>query len=1194
MTAIKHLFDPSKEIYRKIEKVVTFGNLQDDFLNKEIAEYVVTTRLRDSFEALASALHDGLRNQSHEVGIWVSGFYGSGKSSFAKYLGLALDKNRLLDGVPVRERLANRIDSVSVGQLLKSLVEQYNPQVFLIDLASMQASGHTLAPVGTILYNEVMKWAGYAPEEKLAYFERTLELDGKVDAFRTLVREKKGFDWDAIKKENLLVAKGIAASLAPELYPQVWATPQAFQQTEISSLESEKDRMTRMLELIRRKSGKPNVIFILDEVGQYIASKEELILQLQGTLENLKDLGQGKAWLLATAQQTLTVDDPKARYNSDKLFKLNDRFPVKVDIEAADIKEITTKRLLGKSPEGRDALKQLFARYGDQLRIYTKLEDAEKTIFKEELTEASFIDLYPFLPNHFTLLLTLLGKLAATQRGGIGLRSAIRVIQDVLTEGKRPFAEESTGALATAVQFFDILRADLQKSYNYVVEAVDKVGAIYGPDSEHLKLAKAIGVLQIVDDFPLTASNLAVMMHPSVDSPSRRDMVRTMVDEIKANRTLTLKEIDGQLRFMTDAILRVEDAKNQHVVTTTDVRRTLVEQVEQLFTTPPLTKLLNEKTVRTGLQLQFEGRAYVVSGQDEDIQTVIHFETHDHYDGLLAELKTQSTETAQASRQFALGLLEESFAADVEEIVRCEAIYGRRGQYSEKEIGDYLEGQRQEAERLKQRLRTRLASALEAGEVVFRGGSKPSRSYAPYYRDALAACLRGVAEKVFSKYHQAARNIEGDAAKKLLQFDDLKQVPESLNPLGLIKADGSIDTTAPALKSIVEFLQREGQAEGRKLLEYFGAPEYGWSKDTTRYLVAVLFLSSVVQLRIGGETIAVKGPQSIEKLSNVTGFNQIAVMLQTGNQPTNEQRKHAALNLTAIIGNANLTVSPLPQKISETVLKHFPHLLHEYAGLDTRLQALGLPGSERVLNLKGSITQCLQGDASDATFRLGQPDAPLYVDLLWAKKLHAAFGDRDLERTVRTFREVQTGLSELPDVAAVTALRQETESAVGTVRRILETDDFFERLPDLRDALGRIQASVETACQQFREEENAKIEATIERIRAGSDFQALTAEQQEEVAARLDAARIGPKSGVAGLKEIVNDGFRFYDLQTEVTRVVEEYTRANEASTPPRKTHRLKLPRRLETADAVDQLITDLQTLKTQLAADEIVELDWN
>ena len=187
-----------------------------------------------------------------------------------------------------------------------------------------------------------------------------------------------------------------------------------------------------MIELIRRKSGKKNIIFIVDEVGQYVSAKPNLILNLDGLAKNLKQVGGGQVWLFATAQQTLTEDNPSAMINASTLFKLKDRFPIQIHLEASDIKEICHKRLLTKSSVGEQRLGKMYEDLGPSLRTATQLKDAG--VYEAALDRRTFIDLYPFLPAHFEILLQLLGRLAR-KTGGLGLRSAIKVLQDVLVDG---------------------------------------------------------------------------------------------------------------------------------------------------------------------------------------------------------------------------------------------------------------------------------------------------------------------------------------------------------------------------------------------------------------------------------------------------------------------------------------------------------------------------------------------------------------------------------------------------------------------------------------------------------------------------------------------------------------------------------------------------------------------------------------
>src|SRR5712671_6857679 len=137
----------------------------------------------------------------------------------------------------------------------------------------------------------------------------------------------------------------------------------------------------------------------LDELGQYVGGRQHLILNLQGLAQNLKRLGDGKVWLIGTAQQTLTEDDPRASLNSPELYKLKDRFPIQIDLESSDIKEICYRRLLGKSPAGDGELGNHFDRFGQALRHNTKLQDAK--YYDSDFDKKAFVNLYPFLPAHF-------------------------------------------------------------------------------------------------------------------------------------------------------------------------------------------------------------------------------------------------------------------------------------------------------------------------------------------------------------------------------------------------------------------------------------------------------------------------------------------------------------------------------------------------------------------------------------------------------------------------------------------------------------------------------------------------------------------------------------------------------------------------------------------------------------------------
>jgi hypothetical protein len=357
--------------------------------------------------------------------------------------------------------------------LLNTVASRFPAAVVMLDLASEQIAGASLAEVSTVLYYKVLHYAGYSRNVKVAALERKLKKEGRYAEFEALFEAETGQPW-LVYQNDELVADGLLPSLAHRMYPALFRTDHAFTTLSSDVIYLMNDRVQEMIEVVKDFSGKENIIFIIDEIGQYVGSNQNKILDLQGLAQNLKDLGGGKVWIVGTAQQTLTEDDPKIAINSPELFKLKDRFPITVELEASDIREICYSRLLGKSTDGETLLGGIFDSYGAQLRHNTRLADAKG--YDVPLDRKSFIDLYPFLPAHFDILLHLLGALAKST-GGIGLRSAIKVVQDILVEGagqQKPVADRTVGWLATTVTLYDSLEQDILRAYPQIYQALQK------------------------------------------------------------------------------------------------------------------------------------------------------------------------------------------------------------------------------------------------------------------------------------------------------------------------------------------------------------------------------------------------------------------------------------------------------------------------------------------------------------------------------------------------------------------------------------------------------------------------------------------------------------------------------------------------------------------------------------------------
>ena len=482
--------------------------------------------------------------------------------------------------------------------------------------------------------------------------------------------------------------------------------------------------------------------------------------------------------------------------------------------------------------------------------------------------------------------------------------------------------------------------------------------------------------------------------------------------------------------------------------------------------------------------------------------------------------------------------------------------------------------------------------AIENGEMLFRGHSKATSQLGENLKEASNAWVKSSAEKIYFNYYQVPLAVDSTAAQKLLQFEDLKTLPPSLKFFDAIKPDGGINTTIPAIQSIKDYLQSEGQVDGRKLLEHFMEPPYGWNRESTRYIIATMFLASEIKLRIAGDWVKVKGPTSIEKLSSNQNFNQIGVSLYTEGQPTQDQILFAQKNLTEITGQV---VPPLPQKISEVVIKHFPKLQTRYADLPLRLETLNLPGKEKADSIREGIEEILKGDASDATFRLGKENADLYVSLKWAKNVYLAI-ENGIEKTIKELKSLREAVDDLPEEGVINDLKVLLSPIFSDLDKILLSENFFEKAPELNDSLMEIKNSIANACEQFRAQENQHIQLEIDKVKGDYRWKKLSDEQKLEFSNRFADALIQEKEGINGIREIINEIFSFGKLLTSINLEIEEYITAAEPEPGTKKLKRVSLahlPKRIEKKEDIDTIIEELKKLKGQISDNEILDLNW-
>ena len=1187
MTPLKQLFDPAKDIYRTIEKVITYSAAQEVRLRAEITEYIVTAHLEEQFERLLTRMQVAMdMGGGNEVGVWVSGFYGSGKSSFTKYLGLALDERVSVDGTRFLKHLQDRLHTPQARAILTAVASRYAAAVVLLDLASEMLAGATMEDVSTVLYYKVLQWAGYSRNLKVAALERRLKRDGRYPEFLDRIQADTGVPWAQIKDDPLVI-DSLIPDLAHALYPQLFTSSVAFTTEASDFVRFENERVREMIQIVREHTGKPYIIFIIDEVGQYVGARPNLILNLDGLAKNLKEIGDGKVWIIGTAQQTLTEDDEKAALNSPELYKLKDRFPIQINLESSDIKEICYRRLLGKSPAGEQALGALFVQHGQALRHTTKLHDARS--YEAEVDRSTFVNLYPFLPVHFEILLRLLGALAKST-GGVGLRSAIKVIQDILVEGpagRDPVADQPVGWLATTVTLYDALEKDIRRAAPSLHHAVERAKDRFPNALVHQGVAKTVAVLQILASLPVTPQNVASLMHPAVDAPTQREAVDAAIADLTRDSLVPFGEKEGNLCFFSEKLNEIDQERLRLPIRGIETRRIQSDGLREVFTPLPVARLAHTLVVTAGLKAQSGTQVVSIAGERETVQLVVDLVPVSAYETARTRLVSESRQRTAQHTIFLLGRVAPEAEALATDIFRCEGIHQQYRNDPDKEVQDYCRAQQARADRLKGELERLLRRQLSQGSFFFRGGQAAVETLDPNLLDAAKTYLGEVAAQVYDRYGEAPVRVETTLAEKFLRAGNLKAVTSALDPLALVQMTGgtpSIRTDAKALVSIRDYIDRNGTVDGKRLTDVFTDAPFGWSPDTLRYLVAALLVAGEITLKVSGREVTVNGQQALDALRTNQAFKPVGVVLRD-ERPSNAVLARAAERLTAITGE---TIIPLEDDISKAATRHFPALQQRYSPLGVRLDALGLPGAETVRALSQTLADLLLTDGSSAPRDLGGVESALAERLRWAREVDVALSN-GLEATVRELQQHRQALAALPTSGIPGALRADLADEVAQLGQRLAHEGFARHGADFRSTLTAIQTRVGTAVAQLTAAQVTVLREAQQELQQLDGWQELRQEEQATQRAELDALASSAAGDLGGLRQLLNREFEIQSRVRELKRGIEQLAAERRAERLPpvilplRFERLVQVPPLITSATALDALILQLQELRREI-----------
>lgn len=566
---IKQLFQ--EDINRKINGVVKVDQNATEILVQELDEYVITKDLKKHFITFFNNYGASLQEQTADIGVWISGFFGSGKSHFLKMLSYLLE-NREVQGVRTVERFRKKFEDDPATFMLIDEVTKGHTDTILFNIDIEGSINKDKTAVLRVFAKMFYNYLGFYGENlKVAKLEQFIEKRGKSEEFQRVFEEKNGAPWLEARDAFVFFEDDVVETLQEVLGMSEEAARNWFNGTEtvetsIAQLVSE------MKEYISTKPDDFRLLFMVDEVGQYVGGDTDLLINLQSLVEKIGSECGGKIWVVCTGQEAID-EIIKAREN--EFSRIQARFKTRLSLTSSSADEVIQKRILKKKPEVEPALEQVYNQNDSVLRNLFSFTGAMLDI-KGYNGPQDFARNFPFVPYQFIIMQKVFAEIRKHGNSGKHLSGGERSMLSGFQEAAQKIQEKDEYALAPFYLFYDTVHTFLDSAIRRVIErcqrAADNGDGIEQQDVDVLKL---LYLIRYVDDIPANLDNLVILMADDIrlDKITMRKTVQGSLDRLLSQNYIG--RAGDTYNFLTDEEqdIQREIYKNTQVDTSAIVER---------------------------------------------------------------------------------------------------------------------------------------------------------------------------------------------------------------------------------------------------------------------------------------------------------------------------------------------------------------------------------------------------------------------------------------------------------------------------------------------------------------------------------------------------------------------------------------------------------------------------------------------
>lgn len=856
---IREMF--AKPIDRDLQGVIIVGQDETANVRQELEEYVVTRELQKHFADFFAAYKTGIIGNTSKTGVWISGFFGSGKSHFLKILSYLLE-NREIAG---KKAIDYFVDDSKIADPMvladMQLAADTPTDVVLFNIDSKSDGGSkqnkdAIVNVFLKVFNEMQGYCGAMPF--LADLERRLNEEGRYEEFKQKFEENYGDAWMDSRQDFDFIQDDIVDTLVDMDFMSEAAARNWCEKAAEPYKISIEDFAKRVKAYIDRKGNNHHVAFLVDEVGQYIGDDSNLMLNLQTVREELGKECNGKAWVIVTSQQDI---DSITKVKGNDFSKIQGRFDTRISLSSANVDEVIKKRILDKKDTAAQMLRLLYGQKSTTIKNKIVFNDGvEKKLYTDE---DDFALVYPFVPYQFNLLASVLTSIRTHGASGKHLSEGERSMLAMFKESAMDYKEHEEGTLIPFHAFYDALENFLDHSHRgVIIKAYDN--SFINPDHKTkdvfaINVLKTLFMIKYVNNvIEANLDNITSLMISDIED-DRIELKAKVEDALKVLQRQMLVQRNGEIYvFLTDEEQEINrEIESQNVEMAEVINKASEMIFEDIFTDKKYRYPAFNGRYAFGFNSIVDDRPYK-SNQNYDIG--VHILTPAADMGM--DETTLRMISGQGREVLAVLPDDRAFMEEIQRYLKIEKFLRLNTSSALPQYETIKDGKRKEMRERNANAKLYLSESLKDADIYVNGDKAQINA-----KEVSARINEALGRLVSTVYHKLSYI---DAA---YSEDDISKLFKTSNQISL-NLEGGTEPNVHALDDVLSYIadntRMHMKTSMKSIKDRFMKAPYGFVEDDVHWLVAKLFRRGDLAFYVNGSSVSTHNKDAEELINYIT------------------------------------------------------------------------------------------------------------------------------------------------------------------------------------------------------------------------------------------------------------------------------------------------------------------------------------